>query len=594
MFYWYYQFMKKNPVIESIRHSLAHLMAMAITSKHPEVKLGIGPTIENGFYYDFDFSEADHSPTEENLPKLENFIRELVRQDIKFEKEETSAEKAKENFKDQPFKLELIDELEKANQKISIYKSGDFTDLCAGPHVESTKEIDPVAFKLTKIAGAYWKGSEKNKMLTRIYGVAFETKQKLDDYLKMMEEAEKRDHRKLGKELDLFMVSEDIGKGLPIWLPNGAFIRRKMEDYMYQKELDNGYKYVYTPIIAHKKLYETSGHLAHYKDDMYSPLDIEGEEYYLKPMNCPHHHMIYKHGQMSYKDLPLRLAEFGLVHRFERSGVLTGLIRARAFTQNDSHIYCQKSQLKNELIEVLKLFKEVYNDFNITDFWYRLSLPDFKNEEKYGDIKDKKMWEESAEIAEQALKEFGVKYEKVEGEASFYGPKIDVQAKNVSGKEDTIATVQVDFYSAKKFDLNFINEKGEKEHPVIIHRAIFGSFDRVFAFLTEKTAGNFPVWLCPIQVLIIPVGEKFNDYGEKLLSELKSAGIRVEIDKTSETLGKRIRAGKTKKIPYLLVVGEKEKEAETVAVNFRDKKEQETMPLTQFAKLIQKEIKEKK
>ena len=363
---------------------------------------------------------------------------------------------------------------------------------------------------------------------------------------------------------------------------------------MYHKELENGYKYIYTPIIAHKKLYETSGHLAHYKEDMYSPLDIEGEEYYLKPMNCPHHHMIYKHGQKSYKDLPLRLSEFGLVHRFERSGVLTGLIRARAFTQNDSHIYCKKNQLKSELMEVLKLFKEVYADFNIVDFWYHLSLPDFKNEEKYGDIKDKKMWEESVEMAEQALKDFGVKYEKIEGEATFYGPKIDVQTKNALGKEDTIATVQVDFYSAKKFDLNFINEKGEKEHPVIIHRAIMGSFDRFFAFLTEKTGGNFPVWLSPVQVLILPVGEKFNDYGEKVLAELKSAGIRAELDEANETLGKKIRAGKTKKIPYLLVVGEKEKEAGTVAVNFRDKPEQETMSVGQFTKLVQKEIAEKK
>ena len=585
---------KNNDNLEKIRHSLAHLMAAAINGKHPEVKLGIGPTIENGFYYDFDFSGLDHSPTEENLPKLENFIRELIKQDIKFEREEITAEKAREIFQDQPFKLELIDELEKSGEQISIYKSGGFTDLCAGPHIKSTKEIDPDAFKLTKVAGAYWKGSEKNKMLTRIYGVAFSSKQELDDYIKMMEEAEKRDHRKLGKELELFMISEEVGKGLPLWLPNGAFIRRKLEDYMYQKELENGYKYVYTPIIAHKKLYETSGHLAHYKEDMYSPIDIEGEEYYLKPMNCPHHHMIYKHGQVSYKDLPLRLAEFGLVHRFERSGVLTGLIRARAFTQNDSHIYCQKNQLKSELIEVLKLFKEVYNDFNISDFWYRLSLPDFKNEEKYGDIKDKKMWEESAEIAEQALKEFGVKYEKVEGEASFYGPKIDVQAKNVLGKEDTIATVQVDFYSAKKFDLNFINEKGEKEHPVIIHRAIMGSFDRFFAFLTEKTSGNFPVWLSPIQVMIIPVGEKFNEYGEKVLVALKNAGIRTEIDKTNETLGKKIRANKIKKIPYLLVVGEKEETEKTVSVNARDKKEQEILTLSQFTEKILKEITEKK
>ncbi|MCK6462255.1 MAG: threonine--tRNA ligase [Candidatus Pacebacteria bacterium] len=585
---------KENGRLEKIRHSLAHLMAAVITGKHPEVKLGIGPTIENGFYYDFDFSAVDHSPTEEKLPILEGFVKELIKQDIKFEKEEISAKKAREIFADQPFKLELIDELEKSGQKISIYKSGNLVDLCAGPHVNSSKEINPDAFRLTKVAGAYWKGSEKNKMLTRIYGVAFETKEELDAYLKMMEEAEKRDHRKLGKELELFMISEEVGKGLPLWLPNGAFIRRKMEDYMYQKELEKGYKYVYTPILAHKKLYETSGHLAHYKEDMYSPLDIEGEEYYLKPMNCPHHHMIYKHGQISYKDLPLRLAEFGLVHRFERSGVLTGLIRARAFTQNDSHIYCQKNQLKSELIEVLKLFKEVYNDFHIEDFWYRLSLPDFKNEEKYGDIKDKKVWEEAAKMAEDALKEFGAKYIKAEGEASFYGPKIDVQTKNVLGKEDTIATVQVDFYSAKKFDLNFINEKGEKEHPVIIHRAIFGSFDRTFAFLTERTGGNFPVWLSPVQVLILPVGEKFNDYGNKVLAELKNAGIRAEMDMSAETLGKKIRAGKTRKIPYLLVVGEKEKEAGTVAVNFRGQEKQETLSVEQFIKLVQKEIEEKK
>lgn len=586
--------MKKDSGIEQIRHSLAHLMAMAITGKHPEVKLGVGPTIENGFYYDFDFSQSDHSPTEEKLPKLGNFIREFIKQDIKFEKEEISAKKAREIFADQPFKLELIDELEKSGEKISIYKSGGFVDLCAGPHVKSTKKINPDAFKLVKVAGAYWKGSEKNKMLTRIYGVAFESKRELDDYLKMLEEAEKKDHRKLGKELELFIISEEVGKGLPLWLPDGAFIRKKLEDYMYAKEFERGYKYIYTPVLAHKKLYETSGHLAHYKEDMYNPIDIEGEEYYLKPMNCPHHHMIYKHGQLSYRELPLRLAEFGLVHRFERSGVLTGLIRARVFTQNDSHIYCRKGQLKKELIEVLRLFKEVYNDFNITDFWYQLSLPDFKNEKKYGDIKDKKMWEESAEVAEQALEEFKVKYEKIEGEATFYGPKIDVQTKNVSGKEDTVATVQVDFYSAKKFDLNFINEKGEKEHPVIIHRAIMGSFDRFFAFLVEKTGGNFPVWLSPVQVLILPVGEKFNDYGNKILIKLKNTGIRGEIDKTSETLSKKIRAGKTKKIPYLLIVGEKEKEAGTVAVNFRDKEKQKILIIDQFIKLVKKEIEEKK
>ncbi|MDO8555260.1 MAG: threonine--tRNA ligase, partial [bacterium] len=385
--------MKLN--IETKRHSLAHLMAMAVAKKHPGVKLGIGPAIENGFYYDFEFPELDHSPSEEKLPVLEGFIRELIAKDIKFEKEEISAEEAMKIFREQPYKLELIDELAKNGEKISIYKAGNFIDLCAGPHVESTKEINPESFKLTKIAGAYWRGSEKNKMLTRIYGVAFETKEELDEYLKKIEEAEKRDHRVLAEKLDLFMISEEVGKGLPLWLPNGAFIRKKLEDYMYEKEFNHGYKYVYTPVLTKKGLYEKSGHLAHYKDDMYNPIDIEGEEYYLKPMNCPHHHMLYKHKPLSYRDLPLRLAEFGLVHRFERSGVLTGLIRARGFTQNDSHIYCKKSQLKDELIEVLKLFGEVYSDFKITDYWFRLSLPDFEKKEKYGDIEDKAMWEES-------------------------------------------------------------------------------------------------------------------------------------------------------------------------------------------------------
>lgn len=562
--------------------------------KYPDAKLGIGPTIENGFYYDI------FSPflpvSQQDLFNLENKMKALIKRNIKFEKEEVTANQARELFKNQPFKMELIMDLVhgSASQPLTIYKSGNFTDLCAGPHVESTKEIDPEAFKLTKIAGAYWRGDEKNQMLTRIYGVAFESKKELDDYLKIMAEAEKRDHRKLGKDLDLFMISDDVGKGLPLWLPNGAFIRKKLEDYMYQKELENGYKLVYTPILASQKLYETSGHLAHYKDDMYSPIDIEGEKYYLKPMNCPHHHMIFNHKTISYKELPLRLAEFGHVHRFERSGVLTGLIRARGFTQNDSHIYCKKDQLKKELLGVLKLFKEVYKDFNIKDFWYRLSLPDFSNEEKYGDIKDKSMWDESAKIAEDVLKEFKVKYEKKEGEASFYGPKIDIQIKNTFGKEDTIATVQLDFYSSNKFDLYFINDHGEKEHPVIIHRAIMGSFDRFFALLVERTGGIFPLWLAPTQIWVLPIAKAHKKYAKEIFKALQENGFRAELKDENDTIGKKIREGEMKKIPYLLIVGDKEIKSKSVAVRKAGKGDLGAVKFKKFLEQIASEIEKKK
>jgi len=584
---------KNKGNIEQVRHSLAHLMAMAITSKHPEVKLGIGPTIENGFYYDFDFSGLDHSPTEENLPKLENFIRELINQDIQFEKEEISAEKAREIFQDQPFKLELIEELEKTGNKISIYKSGDFTDLCAGPHVESTKEIDPNAFKLTKVAGAYWKGSEKNKMLTRIYGVAFSTKQELDDYLKMLEEAEKRDHRKLGKELELFAFSDKIGAGLPLWLPKGTIIREELEKWAKETEKKWGYQHVVTPHITKGDLYKISGHLPYYKDDLYSPIDIEGEEYYLKPMNCPHTHMIYEAQKRSYRELPLRLAEYGQVYRFERSGTLHGLMRVRGFCQNDAHIYVQPEKAVEEFISVLKLHEYYYKTLNIKNWRVVLGVRDPKNlRAKYHG--DEKMWEKAEALTKEALDKAGVKYDIEEGGAAHYGPKADIYITSVVGKEYAIGTDQLDLYMPERFNLTYTDKDGKEKIPYIIHRAPLGSHERMVGFLIEHYAGNFPVWLSPVQALVIPVGEKFNDYGEKVLSELKSSGVRAEMDKSNETLGKKIRAGKTKKIPYLLVVGEKEKEAETVAVNFRDKKEQETIPLAQFAELVQKEIKEKK
>jgi len=588
---------KNKDNIEQIRHSLAHLMAMAITGKHPEVKLGIGPTIENGFYYDFDFSSLDHSPTEEKLPVLESFIKELITQDIKFEKEEITAKKAKEIFKDQPFKLELIDELEKGTRpqtpersyggqgKISIYKSGDFTDLCAGPHIESAKEIDPDAFKLTKVAGAYWRGSEKNKMLTRIYGVAFETKKELDDYLTMMEEAEKRDHRKLGKELDLFSFHQE-GPGFPFWHPKGTMLYNELKNFIRKENEKRGYGEVMTPIILSKELWVTSGHWDKFRDNMYFS-KIDEQEMSIKPMNCPGGMLIYKEGMRSYRDLPLRYSEFGLVHRHELSGVLHGLLRARAFTQDDAHSYCTEEQLNDEIIGMVDYALDIYKTFSFKECEIFIATKPEKH------IGNDEVWELATDALTKSLKEKKLKYKIKEGEGAFYGPKIEFNIKDAIGRNWQMGTIQVDLSMPGRFNAEYIDKEGNKKTPVMVHRAILGSLERFIGVLIEHYSGAFPVWLSPVQALVIPVGEKFNDYGEKVLSELKSIGIRAEIDESNETLGKKIRAGKTQKNPYLLVVGEKEKEAGTVAVNFRDKKEQKTMPIDQFAELAKKEIEEK-
>jgi len=584
---------KNQYAIEIKRHSLAHILATAVLDMFPEAKFGLGPNIENGFYYDFDLPRT---LIPEDLPLLEEKMRKIINKNLLFEREEITHENAVIHFNkaNQNYKVEIL-ESEAKDPKVTIYKTGSFVDLCRGPHLDSTGEIDAASFKLVKIAGAYWRGDEKNKMLQRIYGLAFHDKKELLEYVKSQEEAEKRDHRKLAEQLDLFMISEEVGKGLPLWLPKGAFIRKKLEDYMYKLERKNGYSYVYTPILTHEKLYKTSGHLTHYKNDMYSPLDIEGEKYYLKPMNCPHHHIIFKHGLKSYKDLPLRLSDFSLLHRFERSGVLTGLIRARCFSQNDAHIYCSQNQAKEEFEKVIKLFQKVYGDFRIERYWFRLSLPDFNNKEKYGDIENRELWEKSAEIARSTMEKLKVKFMETEGEAAFYGPKIDVQIKNVMGKEDTIATCQVDFYSPEKFDLSFINEKGEKERPVIIHRSIMGSFDRFFAFLLEQTAGAFPAWLAPIQTRIVPIStDKHLDYAKKIYADLLANGIRAELDETNETLGKKIRLSELQKIPYQLVVGDKEMETESVNVRTRGKKETETVKTIDFIEKIKKEITNKK
>ena len=578
-----------NISLEHIRHSLAHVLAMAVVEYDPKAKLGIGPVIENGFYYDIQFSEKF---SDEILSVLEASMRKIIESDVPFSGKEISADDARTLFADQPFKLELIQELEAKKEKITVYKTGDhFTDLCRGGHVASTKEIPLDGFALTHSAGAYWKGSEKNPMLTRIYGIAFSSAKELEEYRAKQEEAKKRDHRVLNEKHDYFMISEEVGKGLPLYLPNGAYIRKKLEDFMYEKELARGYKYVYTPVLTNKRLYEQSGHLTHYRDDMYSPIEIEGEEYYIRPMNCPHHHQIFKHHPLSYRNLPLRLSEFGLVHRFERSGVLTGLIRARCFTQNDAHIYCAKQDLKKELLGVLALFKEVYDDvFDIKDYWFRLSLPDFSNTEKFGDVENKAAWDEATEAARAALAEFGAHYVEGGGEAAFYGPKIDIQIRNVNGKEDTIATVQVDFYSANRFGLEFTNDQGQKEKPVIIHRAIMGSFERFFAFLIEQYAGVFPTWLSPIQVMVLPISDTHAPYAQEVVRVLREGGIQVVLDDSKETLGKKVRAAKSSKVPYFIVIGDKEIESKTITIENREGGKLEQMPVDLFLKEIQEEI----
>ncbi|MDW8424812.1 MAG: threonine--tRNA ligase [Meiothermus sp.] len=575
---------EKDPeFVQLFRHTLAHVMAQAVRELYAErgfapeqVKLAIGPVIENGFYYDMD---APEPLREEDLPLIEEKMRRIVAANLPLERFVLPREEALKRYAGiDPYKTELIQDLPE-HEELSFYKQGDeqfgFTDLCRGPHVPSTGRIPP-HFKLTSLAGAYWRGDSSRPMLQRIYGIAFRTREELEHYLWQQEEAKRRDHRKLGAELELFTISEEVGKGLPLWLPRGSFIRRQMEDYMYHKEQAYGYHYVYTPHIANARLYYTSGHLPYYKDDMYAPIEIEGEEYYLKPMNCPHHHMIYKARPKSYRDLPLRLAEFGTVYRFELSGTLSGLTRARGFTQNDAHIYCSRAQVTEEFIRVIQLFDEVYRDFGISDYWFRLSLPDFENNpEKFGQENDN--WRDSIAAIRAALEQTGAKYVEGIGEATFYGPKLDVQIRSVLGKEDTIATNQLDFIVPERFGLEFTNERGEKETPVVIHRAIMGSFDRFFAFYLEHTAGDFPLWLSPIQAVLVPISDRHLPYAEQVAAQMRKNKLRVEIDSRPERMNAKIRDAELQKIPLILVVGDKEAEAGTVNVRERHVKEQRSL-----------------
>lgn len=580
--------------LDILRHSTSHVMAAAVLEMFPEAKFAIGPSIENGFYYDFDLPRT---LIPEDLEILEEKMRAIIKVNHPFERAEISIEEALKDFKKakQNYKVELIEELsKKGEEKVSVYKSGVFVDLCSGPHLESTGEIPVDAFKLTKISGAYWRGDEKNKMLQRIYGVAFASKNDLKEYLRMLEEAEKRDHRKLGKELDLFCFSDLVGPGLPLFTPKGTIIKRTLERWIEDEEAKRGYLQTATPDIARVALYEKSGHWQHYKDDMYPAMKIYDDQYVLRPMTCPHQFMIYNSRPRSYKELPLRYSETSRLYRREKSGELFGLIRhAGGWSFADAHLICTPEQVESEFEKVVDLIQYVMQTLKITEYWYRFSKWDPENKkDKYVD--DPKSWDETQKSMKKILDKMNLDYEEAEGEAAFYGPKLDVQLKNIHGKSETAFTVQIDFALAEKFDMVYTDKDGKEKRPTIIHRSSIGCLERTIAFLIEKYAGAFPTWLSPVQVEIIPVSEKFHTYGEKINSLLLDASIRSQIRESNESLGKRIREAEKQKIPYMLVVGEKEETDNSVAVRSRGTKEQQTMQVDKFIEKVIVEIKEKK
>jgi len=580
--------------IEKIRHSLAHILAYAVQELYPEVSFGIGPAIENGFYYDFQFNNENKTEDKnlrlnsESFPKIEKRMKEIIKQNLKFEKQTISETEAKKIFANQPYKLELIEELIKNNEKITTYKCGNFIDLCSGPHVKSTKEINPDAFKLTKIAGAYWKGDEKNPMLTRIYGLAFESKKELDDFIQKEEEAEKRDHRILGQKLELFMFDEEAGMGLPLWLPNGATLRKTIENYLYKELISQGYQWVMTPHIGKLDLWKTSGHWELYRENMYSPIDIEGEKYLLKPMNCPFHVKIYKSKIRSYKDLPIKYAEFGTVYRYEKSGTLHGLTRVRGFTQDDAHIWCTPEQLNQELTKLLKHGLKILKTFGFKDYIIYLST----RPEKYAGTLNG--WKKATNSLKYVLKNLNLKYQIDPGGGVFYGPKIDIKVKDSLGREWQCTTIQIDFNLPERFNITYINKKGKKENPYMLHRALIGSFERFIGVLLEHYAGALPLWLSPEQIWIIPVGSSHKKYAQKIVKELIECEVRTKLKDEKETVSKKIREGEIKKIPYLLVVGDKEIQTNSVRVRQRGKGDIGAIKFNKFIEKIKTEIEKKK
>ncbi len=576
-----------------IRHSAAHVMAQAVLELFPEAKYTIGPPIENGFYYDFDLPRP---LTPEDLEKIEKRMREIIAGKHDFVKKVVSADEARRIFKDQPYKLELIDGLEQGGYdeygnpldekpEISIYQHDTFVDLCRGPHVSNTAEINPDAIKLMKVAGAYWRGDEKRPMLQRIYGTAWENTQQLEEYLHRLEEAKRRDHRRLGKELDLFSTSEEVGAGLILWHPKGGLVRHLAEEFCKREHLANGYDFVYTPHIGRSHLWETSGHLKWYQENMYAPMTIDEDKYYIKPMNCPFHIMIYKSKIRSYRDLPMRLAEWGTVYRYERSGVLHGLLRVRGFTQDDAHLFCRPDQMPEEIDRVLNFCLHILRGFGMTEFHAYLSTRD--PEKSAG---DEERWEQATEALRAALERAGLPYDVDEGGAAFYGPKIDLKMIDALDREWQLSTIQFDFNLPERFDLTYVGEDGQPHRPYMIHRALLGSMERFMGVLIEHYAGAFPVWLAPVQAVLIPIADRHLDYAHKVAEQLRTEGLRVEVDERSERMNSKIRDAEMQKIPYMLIVGDREAEAGKVALRLRSGENPGPMPIAEFIARAKRDI----
>ena len=572
--------------LNTLNHSCAHVLAQAVKHLYPQAKFWVGPVVEEGFYYDIDL--GDQTISDDDLPKIEKEMKKICKDGKRIVRHEVSKEEALEEFKDDEYKLDLINGLEDGT--ITTYSQGDFTDLCRGPHVETVKLCKN--FKLIKHSGAYWKGDKNNKVLQRIYGVCFPTKEELEAHTQLLEEAKERDHRKLGKELGIFMFADIVGKGLPMWLPNGFTVRRLLSDYIMNKELELGYEHVMTPSLGNVKLYKKSGHWAHYKDDMFPAMELDDEAYVLRPMNCPHHMVMYKSTLHSYRDLPVRIAEIANDFRFEASGALTGIERARAFTQNDSHIFCRPDQIAQEFKNVAHLILDVYKDFGFKDYSFRLSLRDKNNKEKY--FGNDELWEKSENELREVLKEMNVEFYEAEGEAAFYGPKLDVQVKSALGHDVTLSTIQLDYQLPERFELTYVDENGDKVRPVVIHRAILGSLDRFIAFLLEETKGNLPLWLAPTQVQVIPVKLEYHDeYAKEVVAKLRKAHFRVNNDNRDEKLGYRIREAQLKKIPYQLVLGDNERDNGTVTYRKHGEKKQTTVTFEEFVELLNTEVENK-
>lgn len=565
-------------------HTTSHIMAQAVKRLFPNTKFAIGPSIDEGFYYDFDVEE---NFTEEDKEKIEEEMKKIIKEDLAIEKFSLPKKEALELMKDQPYKQELINDLPEG-EKISFYKQGEFTDLCAGPHLMSTGKVKSV--KILSNSGAYWRGDEKNKMLQRLYGISFPKASQLEEHLNMLEEAKKRDHRRIGKELELFMTHKLVGSGLPMYLPNGATVRRTLERYIQDKEIRMGYKHVYTPSLANVDLYKTSGHWDHYKEDMFPVMKMDNEELVLRPMNCPHHMLIYKNKMHSYKDLPIRIGELAHDFRYEDSGAVCGLERVRQMCQNDAHLFVRPDQIKEEVAKVVELILSVYKDFGFDKYEFRLSLRDKNDKHKYFD--DDEMWEKAESELREILTELKLDFYEAEGEAAFYGPKLDVQIKSAIGHDVTVSTCQLDFLLPEKFELEYIGEDGKAHRPVVIHRAILGSSDRFMAFLIEETKGAFPLWLAPLQVKILPISDKHLEYANEIQEKLQSIGIRVEVDDRSEKIGYKIREAQLSKVPYMLVIGDKEIENRAVAVRSRKDGDLGQISVDEFTNKIQQEVKE--